>query len=60
MTRSVSDRRQWSPLRNASSVRDRWAVGNARTLLQIKKAIRGTGQSTINVMVKEINKSKPL
>jgi hypothetical protein len=36
------------------------AVGKARTFLQIKRAICGAGQSTINVMVKEINKSKSL
>jgi hypothetical protein len=36
------------------------AVGKARTFLQIKRAICGAGQSTINVMVKEINKSESL
>jgi hypothetical protein len=36
------------------------AVGDARTFLQIKRAIWGTGQSTINGIVKEINKSKSL
>jgi hypothetical protein len=36
------------------------AVGNARTFLQIKRAICGTSQSAINVMVKEINKNKTL
>jgi hypothetical protein len=36
------------------------AVGKTRTFLQIKRAICGAGQFTINVMVKEINKSKSL
>jgi hypothetical protein len=47
-------------LSNAMSVVIQLAAGNARIFLQITRAICGTGQSTINVMVKEINKGKPL